>query len=387
MPRVMFILSFLLFCLPGVYVSSADFTTMGNMETGISAEPDSIDGHTAGYFDHSLAYHDGKFVLIHSLGYLPSSETSQAQPLADLVGYRLYQAYFTLSLTQELLFTAGKFRLPLTRSVFFAPLDTINPGLDGLDTESPRGGFWGASAGWTVNMDILTGVFVDLSDTLRDSDGGSLPGVGGYVSWFTGNLDILALSVYKPGAYGLSGLAASFQALDTIWYAEAGIQWLTDYRYPSDASFSKTREDIYLLEDVPFTLVAGAQKIFYFTAFSFSFVAEYKFTEAGYRRNEVKNTLSLLAQGIEPEGELPDFGRHHCFVSIGMEMSELLSYRSSLVVNLQDTSLLQLHSLTFLFFTDIDLNASVQLMHGDPDTEFGHTASDYRLDLSAVFHF
>ena len=366
---------------------SGDFSNAGHTEAAVSVTPDAVEGNISAYFDQKFGYDDGVFVIRHNLSYNPDSSQTVSGGSSQYLNYTLYQAYFDISVKKDVSLTAGKFRIPWTRSIFFAPLDKLNPGLDGLDTKSPREGFLGASLGWSVNQDIHVGACIDATDALTDPQSFASPTFGIYGSWFTGNLDIFFSTLYQSETKGISGIAASAQFFDTIFYGEAGIEWEQHYRYPSLSGFTTDSETEYLLDGMPLVASAGIEKILYLTNSTLSFIAEYQYTECGYKGDELKQALGLLLYGSDPAGPLPSFGRHHAFASAGIELTDLLSLDNSVLCNLKDMSILEMHSFTFFLFTDIDLKAAVQFYRGNKETEFGQSPADYEIDFSAVFHF
>ena len=353
-----------------------DYSILGEVYTSGNSDSFGTGLQTGAFLDHRFSYPDGAFGLTHEISYLPDS--------SDEFSHTLYTAYANLRLSDALLFTAGKFRIPWTKCVYFAPLDKINPSLQSLDTKSPREGFWGASISWTPDQDTSLILCADVSEDAEDGSFYNTPKMGAYASRFFGNLDLFVSGIYQYDSMALAGTGLSYNFFDYILYVEAGIEIDDNYVYFDGPSPSYDNSTDYLLGDYPVIASGGIERLIYFDNSTVSFIFEYLYSEASYTKRQTENFNPLVL----PENySVPGFGQHHIVLNAGIELIDLLMFDNAALFNLSDNSMYHMHSITLTTFEDIDIKCSVSFYHGGETTELGFMTPDFSVDYKIAFHF
>ncbi|MBN1524265.1 MAG: hypothetical protein JW904_07285 [Spirochaetales bacterium] len=323
--------------------------------------------------DHRLDYDQAMFRLHHLLEVTAEGDIS----------YNLYEAYISFFPVPWLAVDIGKKHVNWGMGSLFLPTDAINPKtIDSTDRRQDIG-FQGLTLTFTPNenFSIITALNIENSLDNLESDYWRDFRYGLLMSAFFGNLQIKTSLVYEPDTVFRPGLAASFDIEGFVFTAEGAVDFHNPTYYPESA-LVWDQPELW----TPFYYVdAGVRKLAAIDDITLSFAVEYFFTSAGYTKSEESWFFEALGMGTM---HIPQFlGQHYLYGDIGMETTGLLATHHSILVNLQDSSILFWHSVTLLVIENLDLNIEVMWTTGSSTAEFGLLPQRIQITAGAVFHF
>jgi hypothetical protein len=375
-------------------------------------------------------------LLLNQRLYLPSGElfARSRVELRDTqeLTHDLEEGYVRLFASPSVTLSMGRQRLNWGAGYTYSATDALHP----QTAEAERDiGFDGASATWFATPDLSVAGAVALQDAYQISN---TPGdvdayrrlrYAGYISSYFGNLQLDFSGVYEPETILRPGLSGSFTLGDTLISAEAAVELENQTLYPisgfdpaAAAQALLQAEAIPGLEKPesyePYPIVSAAlERSFGSGDLTLTTITEYLYNSMGYDGTEFDRLLGLVAAlddaatrlSAEAVGEQPFSGfasrlgggapidgagyfgllrRHYLFQTISFSYAQSWSSEHSVLLGLEDLSLLVTHGVTLTTMERLDLGLEVRWSLGEKEQdEFALLPYNAVTTLRGTVHF
>ena len=374
--------------------------------------------------------------VINQRLYLPSGELF-ARSRVDLddseaLSHELEEGYVRLFPSPAVTLSVGRQRLNWGAGYTYSATDALHPQTARADRDI---GFDGVSATWFATPDLSVAGAVALQDAyevtnrLTDTDAYRRIRYAGYLSQYFGNLQLDLSTVYEAETILRPGVSGSFTLGDTLLSAEAAVELENQSLYPSSrfdpvagAQALVDGQRVPGLEQPgsyePYPIVSAAlEHSFGSGDLTVTTISEYLYNSMGYNEREFDQLLALLAALEEEattfsataEGEQPFSGfaseigggapfdgagyfgllrRHYLFQTLSFSFAQSWSSEHSVLLGVEDWSVLVNHGLTLTTIDRVDLGLEIRWTLGEKEQdEFALLPYNTVTKLSAMVHF
>lgn len=355
--------------------------------------------------------------LINQRLYLPEGELFARSRLelsdSEELTHDLEEGYFRLFASPSVTLSLGRQRLNWGAGYTYSATDALHP----QTAEAERDiGFDGASLTYFATPDLsLSGAVAlqdayDVSRTAGGVDAYRRIRYASYLSSYFGNLQLDLSGVYEPETILRPGVSASFTLGDTLISAEAAVELENQSLYPTAGFDPAAAGDAFLggepipgLEAPesyePYPILSGAlEQSFGSGDLTVTTVTEYLYNSMGYDDKEFDRLLGLVAAleeaaagfSAEGAGEQPFSGfatqlgggapfdgagyfgllrRHYLFQTVSVSYAQSWSSEHSVLLGIEDLSLLVSHGVTLTTIERLDLGLEVRWSVGEEEKD------------------